>query len=65
MKKVDAIQKMCLELLSSPETPSSEILNHLSISAGLIESDISKEGCDDWFDKSLSETAGYISKKVR
>jgi len=65
MSKADVIRKMCLELLSSPEIPSSEVLNHLSISAGLIESDITKEGCDDWFDKSMSETASYISEKVR
>lgn len=64
MRKVDAIQRMCLELLCNPEVPSKEFKNHLSISAGLIESDITREGCDDWFEKDISETASYIREKV-
>lgn len=64
MRKVDAIQKMCLELLCNPETPSREMMNQLSISAGLIESDITQEGCEDWFERDISETAGFIREKV-
>ncbi len=64
MRKVDAIQKLCLEVLCNPETPSRDVMNQLSMSAGLIESDITQEGCDDWFERDVSETAGYIREKV-
>ena len=57
MQKVDAIKELCSELLYNPGIHSQEIMNHLSISAGLIESDITQEGCDDWFERSMSETA--------
>ena len=64
MKKVNAIKELCSELLYNPGIHSQEIMNHLSISAGLIESDITQEGCDDWFERGMNETARYIREKV-
>jgi hypothetical protein len=64
MQKVDDIKKLCSELLYNPATHDQEIMKHLRLSAGLIESDISEEGCDDWFERSMSETAMYVRKKV-
>jgi hypothetical protein len=64
MKKVNDIKELCSELLYNPGIHSQEIMNHLSLCAGLIESDITQEGCDDWFERSMSDTAGYIRKKV-
>jgi hypothetical protein len=64
MQKVNAIKELCSELLYNPGIHRQEIMNHLSLSAGLIESDITQEGCDDWFERSMRETAGYIREKV-
>ncbi len=61
MQKVDAIKELCSELLYNPRIHSQEIMNYLSISAGLIEIDITQEGCDDWFERSMSEMARYIN----
>lgn len=64
MKKVDAIKELCSELLYDSGIHSQEIMKHLTLSAGLIENDITQEGCDDWFERSMNETARYIRGKV-
>ncbi len=64
MQKVKAIKELCSELLYNPGIHSREFMKHMSLSAGLIESDITQEGCDDWFERSVSDTAGYIREKV-
>lgn len=64
MKKVAEIKGLCSELIYNPGIHSQEIIKHLSLSAGLIENDITQEGCDDWFERSMSDTARYIREKV-
>jgi hypothetical protein len=64
MRKVNAIKELCSELVYNSEIHNQKIKNHLSLSAGLIESDITQEGCDDWSERSMCETAGYIREKV-
>jgi hypothetical protein len=64
MQKVDDIKELCSELLYNPGIHSQKLMKHMILSAGLIENDITQEGCDDWFERSMSETALYISKKV-
>lgn len=64
MKKSKAIQEMCSEILYNPGTINRKLMDHLSMSAGLIEHDITQEGCDDWFERSTTEAASYIREKV-
>ena len=64
MKKSMAIQEMCSEILYNPGTLSQKMMNHLSMSAGLIEHDITQEGCEDWFERSTTEAASYIRDMV-
>lgn len=64
MKKVDAIKELCSELLYDSGNHSQKLMKHMILSAGLIENDITQEGCDDWYERSITDTAGYIRKKV-
>ena len=64
MHKVDAIKELCSDLLYNQGIHCQEIMNHLSILAALIESDITQEGCDDWFERGMSETVMYIRENV-
>jgi hypothetical protein len=64
MKKVDAIKELCSELLYDSGSHSQKLIKHMILSAGLIENDITQEGCDDWYERSMSDTAGYIREKV-
>lgn len=64
MKKCRAIQEMCSEILYNPTALGQKLVDHLSMSAGLIEHDITQEGCDDWFERSSSEAARFIREKV-
>jgi hypothetical protein len=64
MKKVDDIKVLCSELLYNSENHSQKLMKHMTLSAGLIENDITQEGCDDWFEKSITDTAGYIRGNV-
>jgi len=64
MKKVHAIKKLCSELLYNPDIHSQKLMKHMILSAGLIENDITQEGCDDWYERSITDTAGYIRGNV-
>jgi hypothetical protein len=44
MQKVDDIKELCSELLYNPDIHSQKLMKHLSLSAGLIENDITQEG---------------------
>jgi hypothetical protein len=64
MQKVDGIKKLCSDILYPPGILCPEIRDHLSISAGIIEDDITKEGCSDWFSRSTTDTICYILDKL-
>jgi len=64
MEKVDAIKDLCSDLIFYPVIFNQDIATHLMVSAGLIENDITKSGCDDWFNRGMIETARYIRENV-
>jgi hypothetical protein len=64
VQKVDDIRKLCSDILYPPGILGLEIRDHLSISAGIIEVDITKEGCSDWFLRSTTDTVSYILDKL-
>jgi glycine cleavage system aminomethyltransferase T len=64
MQKIDAIKKLCSEFISKSGIHSQDIRDYLCISAGIVEDDITHEGCDDWFLRSTADTAKYIMDKL-
>jgi len=63
LNKIDAIQEYCSDLLHSSEV-NQVARKHLILSAGLIENDLTNEGCGDWFERDMIETARYINENV-
>ena len=63
MNKIDAIKEYCSDLLYSSEV-NQVARKHLILSAGLIENDLTNEGCGDWFERDMIETARYINENV-
>ncbi len=64
MEKVTAIKDFCTDILQYPGIHSQEVMDNLSISAGIVEGDITHEGCDDWSLRSTADTARYIMDKL-
>jgi hypothetical protein len=64
MQKIDDIRKICSDILYPSGILCPEIRDYLSISAGIIEDEITKEGCRDWFSRSTADTVSYILDKL-
>ena len=63
MDKSEIIQAFCTDILQYPGILSEEIMMNLTLSAGLVENDITHAGCDvlDW---SARKTAEYIKMHI-
>jgi hypothetical protein len=64
MRKIDEIKELCSNLIGNPYTLDKKVIDHLCVCAGLIENEITQEGCDDWWERSAADTAQYIRKQV-
>ena len=65
MKKSEIIKALCNDLLQYPGVLilTEDMMNHLCISAGLIEDHVTGRGCDV-LGKTVSELAQYIERHI-